>query len=187
MTAIDLNVLELGEGKNPFEELASKIIQLNLEGKESSVSIENLEQTLLFIERKYQDLQDTDIEKAKILMQAVNANVMMVEAHELRSLDLMRKNLNAIKNISVGLVTSQILLPAPIQISLKSLCTLYFNEILLGAIFTGQVGVVKTKFPINRRLEFWAVLFIRELWCFYKTIFYKQLLYPIELCNRQLL
>jgi len=23
----------------------------------------------------------------------------------------------------------------------------YFNEILLGAIFTGQVGAVKTKFP----------------------------------------
>ena len=45
------------------------------------------------------------------------------------------------------LAPSRSLLPASIKISLKSLCKLYFNEILLGATFTGQVGAVKTKFP----------------------------------------
>ena len=30
---------------------------------------------------------------------------------------------------------------------MKPLCTLYFNKILLGAIFTGQLGAVKANFP----------------------------------------
>jgi len=104
---IDLNVLELGEGRNPFDELASKIEQLSLKGSESG-DVERLEQMLLFIERKYQDLQDKDVDKAKVLMQAVNANLLMVEAHELNSLDIISKNLQCIKKVSVDLISSKI-------------------------------------------------------------------------------
>ena len=147
MTAIDLNVLELGEGKNPFEELASKIEQLSLEGREPSVSIANLEQTLLFIERKYQDLQDTDLEKAKILLQAVNANLIMVEAHELHSLDIMRKNLDAIKNISVGLITSQIENP---------------DDYILGNVIRKNLGSISPKITISHISNTFNELFSKK-------------------------
>lgn len=104
---IDLNILELGEGKNPFDELASKLESLSLQGSDAG-NIEKLEQTILFIERKYQDLQDVDIEKAKVLIQAVNANLLLVEAHELNSLEIMSQNLECIKKISVELIASEI-------------------------------------------------------------------------------
>ena len=42
---------------------------------------------------------------------------------------------------------SRPLLSAPIQICMNPLFTLHFNEILLGATFTGQVGAVKAQFP----------------------------------------
>jgi len=46
------------------------------------------------------------------------------------------------------------LLSAPIQICMNPLFTLYFNEILLGATFTGQVGAVKAQFPLNTNTSF---------------------------------
>lgn len=53
-TVIDLDILELGEGENPFDTLASKIEELTLKGAKAE-DVEKAEQTLLFIERQFQD------------------------------------------------------------------------------------------------------------------------------------
>lgn len=105
--AIDISLLELGEGKNPFDELASKIERLSLEGSQKA-DTSKLEETLLFIERKFQDLQDVDQRKAKVLMQAVNANILMLEAKDFFSIDLVSRNLEHIKDISIGLSNFEI-------------------------------------------------------------------------------
>lgn len=105
--AIDLNILEYSEGRDLFEELASRIEQLSIEGTNAE-EIENLEKTLLFIERQFQDFQDTDSEKAKVVGQAVAANIVMLDAGQPAPLALMKRNLASIKNVCVGLTTSQI-------------------------------------------------------------------------------
>jgi len=62
---------------------------------------------------------------------------------------------------------SRPLLSAPIQICMNPLFTLYFNEILLGATFTGQVGAVKAQFPLQ------------ELWGFYMPMGMQKLSHSI--------
>lgn len=105
-TIIDLNVLELSEGENPFEELASKLERLNLQGSDSK-KIQTLEQQVLFLERKYQDLQDTDSDKAKMLLQAMKANLIMLDAAAIITIDAIQSNISAIKDVTFGMINSK--------------------------------------------------------------------------------
>ena len=99
---IDLNILELDEGRNPFDELAAKLEQLNLKGADPKKK-ELLEQQILTLEREYQDLQDVDSEKAKILFQACTANIVMLEANEISSFDVIEKNIKGIAGVAFEL------------------------------------------------------------------------------------
>ena len=103
---IDLNVLELGEDENPFEKLAAKIEQLNLQGADPDKT-GVLEQQVLFLERKYQDLQDTDLEKAKVLLQACKANILMLDSDVIHSFDAIKKNINSITHVTMGMLHSK--------------------------------------------------------------------------------
>ena len=55
------------------------------------------------LEREYQDLQDVDSEKAKILLQACTANIVMLEANEISSFDVIEKNIKGIVGVAFQL------------------------------------------------------------------------------------
>lgn len=105
--SIDLNVLELDEGKNPFELLASKIEMLNLLGANREFVIQ-AEQAVLYLERKYQDLQEDNKEGAHILIQAVNANLLMVDNNLISGISDIAENLKSIRIATEAISTKQI-------------------------------------------------------------------------------
>jgi hypothetical protein len=96
---IDLNVLDIGDGKNPFNELAAKIEEFSLSGSDE-MQIRNLEKQLLFIERTLQDMQDINSIKAKALTQLVNANVALVNFNEFTSIESLGRSINALKSFA---------------------------------------------------------------------------------------
>jgi hypothetical protein len=113
---IDLNILELDAGRNPFDEFASRLEKLNLAGADPS-DIEKLERKLLFIERKCQDLQEVNKEKAMVLLQAVNANLLMMDSSAVNSIEAIAKNLETIENASVDLSNNEVVNPETLKIS----------------------------------------------------------------------
>lgn len=98
-TLIDLRILDLGNGKNPFDEIASHIERLKIEGKMSDGEFK-LEKTLLLLERKFQDFSDSDVEKSKVIFQAVSANLGILESNINYSIEQISNNLNSILTIS---------------------------------------------------------------------------------------
>jgi hypothetical protein len=103
---IELNVLELGSDKNPFEILASKIEEWKLKyrsiTKIEDSAIKNAEEIVLDLERRYQDLVDVDIDRAKMLIQAVHANLLILEADKDFSIKSIEGNLQGIRAVAEG-------------------------------------------------------------------------------------
>lgn len=69
---VDLDLIEEGSGKNPFDELMSKIENLSLKGI-LTLDKNEIEKKVLFLERKCQDFRDQKSDKSKVILQAVNA------------------------------------------------------------------------------------------------------------------
>ncbi|GGH01522.1 hypothetical protein GCM10007415_42070 [Parapedobacter pyrenivorans] len=104
---IDLELIDEGNGKNPFEDLMAQVENLSLQGK-LDVNKNELEKTILFLERKYQDLSDIDYLKSKILLQAFKANVIISEHNEDKSFIRISDNLTQLKDLSVALTNNDI-------------------------------------------------------------------------------
>ena len=100
LTTVDLDILELGNGKNPFEELIAKVEKLSLQGK-LDVKKEDIEKTILFLERKFQDFSDSNTDKSKIILQAVNANVMLYEHSNSNSFVQIYNNLKDLRDVAL--------------------------------------------------------------------------------------
>ncbi|MGY6741303.1 MAG: hypothetical protein ACXIUQ_01105 [Cecembia sp.] len=110
ITTVDLELLEIGNGKNPFEELIARVERLSLEGK-LDVRKEDVEKTILFLERKYQDFSDSDEDKSMVIIQAVNANLQLFEHGNQKSFADIFENLNQLKYVVDDLTVSNKLIP----------------------------------------------------------------------------
>lgn len=98
-TVIDLDLLEKGESENPFEGLISKIERLFLKGN-ISFDKTQMEKTILFLERKCQDFSDTDKSKSKLILEAVNANILLFEESDQDAINTVNENLNKLMGMS---------------------------------------------------------------------------------------
>ncbi len=105
---VDLNVLEIGKDKNPFDLLASKLEKLNLEGGDKAV-LAGLEKTVLFLERKVMDLNEVNEDLANTIMQAIQSNSIMIESGKINTVQQLANHLETIREVSMAMMEGKVI------------------------------------------------------------------------------
>ncbi|UTW62850.1 hypothetical protein KFE98_01445 [bacterium SCSIO 12741] len=103
---IDLETLEIGDGRNPFNEIMAKVERLSLEGSLKG-NKEEIEKTILFIERKYQDFSEKDASKSKVIYQAISASLTIFEKDGSQIKNSLNEDIKSIKNLVLNLSSKE--------------------------------------------------------------------------------